>query len=328
MASSPNIQEQTVRGFVQDASIFFKNMDYIADRVAMMKDNVSKVAKITKYRPGDWFRDEAKVRAPGTRAARGTHVLDEVNIDPLQFAFAKEVTDEDVAAEGDSLTPQINLQQDAVEFTADKIDLKKEKRVSQLIKDTTWADGNAAGEDVAGLWAPGASNTFLADIRNAKATIRDKTGVIPNVLVIDYTTFESLIEEDTINNKINQTQLGVLTSQLLAQILNLEEVLVAKSIENTANEVSGADSFTSANIWETNAGKGAAFVFFRPKKIGLKTPAALGQFRVRMPNGQGRQTTTWREPAEHQWVYESAEDTDIVSLHANLGYQFIDTFLT
>ncbi len=323
---APAIQEQTVRGFVQDASIFFKNMNYIADRVAMIKDNVSKVAKITKYRPGDWFRDAAGVRSPGTRANRGTHVLDEVNINPLQFAFAKEVTDEDVASEGDFNTPPINLQADAVEFTADKIDLKKEKRVSQLIKDTTWADGNAAGEDAAGLWAPGGSNTMIADVRNGKATIRSKTGVIPNVLIIDYTTFESLIEEDTISDKIKHTRLGVLTEQLLAQILGLDEVLVARSIENTANEVSGADSFTSANIWETNADKGAAFLFFRPQRMGLKVPAALGQFRVKMSNGAGRLTTTWREPAEHQWVYESAEDTDIVALHANLGYQWIDTF--
>lgn len=324
--SSPPIQALTVRGFVQDFSIFFKNMNYIADRVAMIKDNVSKVAKVTKYRPGDWFRDEADVRAPGTRAKRGSHVLDEVNVNPLQFAFAKEVTDEDVAAEGDQLTPTINLQRDAVEFTADKIDLKKEKRVSQLIKDTTWADGNAAGEDVAGLWAPGGANTFLADIRNGKATVRNKTGVIPNVLIIDYTTFESLIEEDTINNKINQTRLGVLTEELLAAIIGVDEVLVAKAIENTANEVSGADAFTSQNVWETNQDKGAAFLFFRPVRMGLKTPAAIGQFRVKMPNGQGRRTMVWREEAEHQWVYETAEDTDIVALHANLGYQFIDTF--
>jgi len=328
MASSPNIQEQTVRGFVQDASIFFINKDYIADKVAMIKDKVSKVAKITKYRPGDWFRDEAQVRAPGTRAQRGTHVLDEVNIDPLQFAFAKEITDEDVKAEGDFNTPPINLQMDAVQFSSDKIDLKKEKRVSQLIKDTTWADGNAAGEDVAGLWAPSGSNTFLADIRNGKATVRDKTGMIPNVLVIDYTTFESLIEEATVLDKIKHTRLGVLTEDLLAGILGLEQVLVAKAIENTANEVSGADSFTSSNIWETNAGKGGAFLFVRPPRMGLKVAAAIGQFRVAMPNGQGRQTRTWREPAEGQWVYESAEDTDIVALHANLGYQFIDTFLT
>ena len=326
--SAPAIQEQTVRGFVQNASIFFKNRNYIADQVALMKDNVCKVAKITKYRPGDWFRDEATVRAPGTRAARGSHELDSVNINPVQYAFAKEVTDEDIASEGDFNTPTINLQQDAVEFTADKIDLKKEKRVSQLIKDTTWADGNAAGEDAAGLWAPGGSNTMISDVRNAKAVIRNKTGMIANTLVIDYTTFESLIEEATINDKIKHTRLGVLTEDLLAQLLGLKKVLVGRSIENTANEVSGADAFTSSNIWETNAAKGGAFLFYNPPSMGLKVAAALGQFRVKMPNGQGRQTTTWREHAEHLWVYESAEDTDIVALHANLGYQWIDTFST
>lgn len=326
--SNPAIQSITVRGFIQDASIQFRNKDYIADRVALIKDNVSKKAKIAKYRPGDWFRDEADVRAPGTRAKRGSHVLDEVNINPVQYAFAKEVTDEDVEAEGDFNTPPINLQQDAVEFTADKIDLKKEKRVSTLIKDTTWADGNAAGEDAAGLWAPGGSNTMIADVRNGKATIREKTGMIPNVLVIDYETFDQLIEEATIVDKIKHTQTAVMTEELLARVLGLDEVIVAKAIENTDPKINGADSFTSANVWETNAGKGGAFLFYRPPSMGLKVAAALGQFRCRMPNGQGRRTMTWREEAEHQWVYETAEDTDIVAIHANLGYQWIDTHTT
>ena len=328
MSTSPRVQELTVRGFLQDASIRFKNTDHIADRVTLMVDNVSKIAKLTKYNVGDWFRDEASVRAPGTRAVRGGFVLGSVNIDPLQFAFAKEITDEDKLAEGDFNTPPINLISDAIEYATEKIDLKKEVRTSQLIKDTTWSDGNAAGEDVGGLWAPGASNTFLADIRNAKTTVQGKTGAIPNVLVMDYLTFENIKEEDTIGEKIKYTQQDVRTEELIARLLQIDEVLIGKSIKNTANEKDGVDTFTSENIWETNAGKGGAFLFFRPKKLGLKTMAALGQFRTKMPNGKPRQTTFWREPAEHQWVYETAEDTDIALIHANLGYQWIDTFLT
>jgi len=179
----PNMHELQVRSFIQDASILMKNDEdsLIADRVAPIVDGVSKKAKIAKYRVGEWFRDGAEIRAPGAEAARSGYNIDSVDVSPKQFAHATEVHDEDVEAENHDAAPPLNNQQDAIQWNVNKIDLKKEIRVSQLIKDTTWADGNAAGEDAAGLWAPGGSNTFLADIRNGKATIQSKTGKIPNV---------------------------------------------------------------------------------------------------------------------------------------------------
>ena len=328
--SNPSMHEIQVRGFLQDASILMKNEeeDLIADKVALLKDGVSKKAKIAKYRVGEWFRDEAGIRAPGTEANRADFNIDEVNIDPKQYAMAKEVHDEDVEAENHFNPPPLNNQQDAIQWNVNKIDLKKEIRVASLIESTTWADGNATGEDAAGLWAPGGSNTFIADVRRGKHTVRGLTGKVPNTLVIDYQTFESLAEEATIAEKIKYTQLGVITPQLIAALVGVNEVLVGKAIKNTANEKEEADAFTASNIWETNADKGGAFLFYKPKQMGLKTAAALGQFRTKMPGGRGRLTSSWREQSKHQWVYETAEDTDITVMHANLGFQWIDTFAT
>jgi len=313
---------------MSDVSIQFRNRNYIADRVAMIKDNVSHKSQVTKYDPGFWFRDEAELRAPGSRAARGGFTTSAVNVTTKQYAFAKEVTQEDLDSEDMVGAPPLPMVQDAIEYASDKVDLKKEKRVSQLIKDTTWADGNSGGEDAGGLWAPSGSNTFLADIRNGKAVIQSKTGLVPNKMWIDYETFELLKEEDTILEKIKYTQRGVLTADLMAALLGLDEVMVAQTIENTANEDDGADAFTAANVWETNAGKGAGFLFYAPPRMGLKTAAALGQFRVKQQNGTGRLTRSFREEAEDQWVYEVREDTDITVLHENLGYHWIDTNAT
>jgi len=325
--ANPDVRASTVRGPMQDVSIQFKNRAYIADGVATIKDNVSHKSKIPKYSPGYWFRDEAKLRAPGTRAARGDFKLEYVNVTTEQYAFAKEVTYEDVQSESDSNTPTLNMQQDAIEYAADKIDLKKEIRTADLMKATTWADGNVGGEDAGGLWAPSGSNTFLADIRNGQETIRSNTGYKPNVLAMDFDTYNQLKEEDTILEKIKYTQRGVLTRELLASLLDLDEVLVAEAIKNTANEAT-TDALTAANVWETNAGKGFGFLFYRQARLGLKTAAAMGQFRMRQENGGGRLTRSWYEKAEDQWVYEVREDTDIVAIHANLGYHWIDTNAT
>ena len=150
----------------------------------------------------------------------------------------------------------------------------------------------------------------------------------PNKLLIDFGTYNSLKEESTVLDKIKYTERGVLTKELLAAILELDEVLIGEAIKSTAKETKSGTDFTAANIWEKNAGKGSAFLFHSPSAMGLKTPSAGCQARVAYENGAVRRTTTWREAAEHQDVYEVAEETDIVITGADLGFLWYDTLLT
>jgi len=326
---APNVKELMVSGPLQNISIAFKNMDYIADRVFPILDGADPKAKITVYNKGDWFRDEAAIRAAGTRAARGGYKIDEVSVATKEFAFAKEVTDEDRRFAQLKNAPPLRPDEDAIEYAADKVDLKKEVRVASLITAGTWADGNVGGEDAAGLWSPaGDTNTFLADIKKAKLSIKGKTGKTPNVLVLDDATYLSLAECAAILDKIKYTQRGVMTKELLAAMLELDEVLVGRAVKSTAKEKKAGTDFTGANVWEVNAGKGMGFLFYRAPKLGLKVATAGLQARIAYEDGQPRRVTTWREPAEHQDVYEVAEETDIVCVHADLGYLFCDTYAT
>ena len=198
-----------------------------------------------------------------------------------------------------------------------------------MITGGTWADGNVAGEDAGGLWAPkGDTNTFLDDITLGRKAIQSVSGVDANCLALDYATYEALKQCAAVLDKIKYTQRGVLTADLLAALLDLEEVMVGKAIVNTAKENKGGTSFTSKYIWEVNAGKGMGFLFHRPAAPGRKVPAPGYQARTAYEDGQPRRTTTWREAAEHQDVYEVAEESDIVLVDAALGYLWKDTFLT
>lgn len=326
---APNVKEQLVSGPLQNISIAFKNPEYIADRVFPILDGADPKAKITVYNKGDWFRDEAGIRAAGTRAARGGYKMDEVSVATKEYAFAKEVTDEDRRFSKLKNAPPLRPDEDAIEYATDKIDLKKEVRVAGLITAGTWADGVAGGEDADGLWSPpGSTNTFLADITKAKKAVKGKTGKTPNVLVLDDATYMALAECEAILEKIKYTQRGVMTKDLLAALLELDEVLVGKAIKNVAKETKAGTEFTGVNIWEVNAGKGMGFLFYRAPKLGLKVATAGLQARIAYEDGQPRRVTTWREPAEHQDVYEVAEETDIVLVHADLGYLFKDTYAT
>ena len=324
----PNVKEQIVSGPLAGVSIAYRNRDYIADKVFPVLDGADPKAKITKYQKGAWFRDEAGIRAAGTRAKRGGYPITTVSIATDEYAYAKEVTDEDrrfVAAQG---APVLQPEQDAIEFCTDKIDLKKEVRVADLIKDTTWIDANADGEDAEGGWAAGDGNTFLADIATGKKTIQLNTGVDPNVLIIDFQTYLSLKEESTILDKIKYTQRGVFTAELLAALLELDEVLVGKAIYSSAEETQAGDDFTGARIWEVNANKGMGFLFYRVPRVGLKALTAGMQVRIAYEGVGPRRISTWREQAEHQDVYEVAEETDILAVAADCAYKWCDTYAT
>jgi len=324
----PDIREQLVAGPLANVSVAYQNDEYVADQVFPILDGADPKAKITKYLKGAWFRDEAGVRAPGTRARRGGYVLTPVSVSTKEYAFAKEVTDEDRRFAQSKNAPPLKPDQDAIEFASDKVDIRKERRVASIITAGTWLDGTAGGQDAEGLWSPaGDTNTFLVDISTGKKALK-AIGVIATDLIIDYDTYESLKHCEAILDKIKYTQRGVLTKDLLAAILELKEVHIGSAIYSDAEETAAGDDFNAVDIWTVNAGKGMGFLYRKPPKLGLKVLTAGLQVRIAYEDGGPRRTSTWREPAEHQDVYEVAEETDIVQVCADCGYLWKDTYAT
>ena len=322
-----DVKGAMVAGPLANVSVQYRDKGYIGDGVFPIIERVPAKAKITVYKKGAYFRDEAEIRAPRTRAPRGSLITDSIDVLPKEYAFASEVTDEDRKHAKQQGAPPIQPDQDAIELSSDKIDLKKEVRVAGLVLGGTWS--GVAGEDAAGLWAPNdATNTFIADVLARIETIRSATGLRPNKLVIDFGTYNALKKLDALLDRIKYTQRGILSADLIAAMFDLEEVLIGEAIKSTAKEKKDGTDFTAANIWEKNAGKGAAFLYYAPKTPGLKIPSAGYQCREWYDNGLARRTETWRENAEHQDVYEVAESTDIVQVGADLGFLWYDTLLT
>jgi hypothetical protein len=323
-------QEIIIAGPLKNVSIAYRNRLYVADSVFPLIPNVPLEAKMARYLKGAWFRDEAMMRGPGGEAGRGGYPVDYLDIILKEFAYAKEVTDEDRQIAAQQNAAPLQPDQDAVEFATDKINLKREVRVANLVKLGVWSSIAAGGTDAGGAWAAGAGNTFLADVKAKKALIQKNTGFNPNALLIDNGTYMSLTEEATVLDKIKYTQKGVLTKELLAAILDLDEVIVAGAVISTAVEKKAGTDFTAALIWEVNAGKGMGFLFYRPPAPGLKMPSAGYIARGGDTQGfsAGMRLTTWREASRHQDVYEAAEKLDIVATGLDLGYMWKDTLLT
>jgi len=331
--SDPN--SLIVRGTLQNVSVQYRNAQYVADDLFPIIDGVHKQAKVAKYVKGAWFRDEAEVRAPGSPASVGEFRMGTHNLDPVNFAHATMVTDEEREAANEPGSLPIQPDIDAVEYIANALDLKREIRTAALLHATDWNGVGAGGEDAAGGWghATAASDTFLADMKTGRDTILAATGLLPNTLFLSYPAWSALQIAPALLDLMYPQKIdanSLITLPALAALAQVERVIVGAAVKNTADETVADDGWTSVNIWGTSGSetKGVGFLYYRPAAPGLKQASAGYQYRLKKKNGAGRISTTWRENARHADMYDSEEDVDISAVCLDCGYMWKDTATT
>lgn len=325
----PELQEgQGVRGWLQKASVGYKNMATIADDVyprILMPTNKAKLAL------WDYAYDlttEALQRARGTESAVREREFTSVDVNTYQYGISEKITDEDLQDAGvpDGSTPPMDMQMDAVESNAHDLDLRQEVAVAADVVAATMI--TAAGvSDADGNWAPpGSTNTFVADMLTAinahQAYGTDSSSLR---LAVDYKSWQALKLCDDLRDYVKYTSQESVTTEMVAGWFNINKVVVGGMVQNTANE--GATA-TMAQAWEVTAGKGMGFIYAYPKRISLKMLAVGAQPIHKMPNGQARQTDRYYDKAKHTWVFESREDIGTQALTPKAGYLWADTYAT
>ena len=216
--------------YMQSADMF------VADRV-FPKVNVQKQSdRYFVYLKEDWFRDEAELRAPATESAGGGYELDNTPTYFCQkYAYHKEVTEEDRVNADNTLNPD----KDAVDFVSQKLLLRREVLWSQqYFRPNIWnneeAGGAAIGVGVDFVQWDLPGSTPIEDITNAIMTIASQTGYRPNKLVLGARVYAALKNHDDILGRIVFTQRGIVTPDILASLLDVDEVLVTWAVQNTA----------------------------------------------------------------------------------------------
>lgn len=334
----PTPKSAHIDAALSNLSILHKNQNYIADRVFPTVPVMKQSDYFFKFLKGAWFRNEAGVRGPGANAPRGGYVLTSDTYSCKEYAFAHPIPIELLNNADVALRPFDT----GVAFATDKILLAKEKIVSDLvITSSNWTSSN----DAEGGWAAttdGSGNTFIADVLAAKRTIRQLIGVYPNVMLMDSKTFENCKQEFTVLERIKYTgtqgRPADVTAQTLAQLFELEEVLIGTTIYSSAEEVIAGTDFTAVDLWEATATKGSCFLYYRPPAAGLEIPSAGYCFnwgnRAQGAGGQSsqggpyRSVRRWWEDSPKQWVIEASECFDAKVTSADAGYLFYDTILT
>ena len=166
--------------------------------------------------------------------------------------------------------PSLNPVERATENLTDLILLDREKRVADLVfQNATYPSTQRVTLSGTSQWSDAANSDPLVAITNAM----DVPIIRPNRLVLGRATWTSLSRHPKIVAAVNggttQAGAGIARRQQVADLFELEEVLVGESFLNTAKKGQAA---TMTRVW----GKHAALLYIDPLSLGATGRVTFG----------------------------------------------------
>ena len=301
--ATPTTQQVHIDNALTNISIAYKNANYIADQIFpnVPVNHISN--KYFIFTKSDWYRDEAALRAPGTRAQRVDYNISTGNYTCLEYAVAKGVADEVVMNADTPLRPMA----EATEYVTDKLQLRKEKDVADLaFGNSVWSSSATPGT----LWSNDSSDP-IGDVNLAVDTVIQAIGRKPNKGVLGRGLWRHLIKHpdllDRVRGGATNGNPAIVSPILIAQLFELEQILVGDSVIDSAAE--GATA-SRAYVWGNHM-----LVAFVAGSASLMTPSAGYIFQFK-----SRQAATYREDQEHQSIVEILENWDAKVTATDAGY--------
>lgn len=194
---------------------------------------------------------EALLKLPDTkRAMRGNYGRDDWEYERGKFACDENGWEEPVddgerkLVEGEIYTGAADEM--AVDRSMGIVMKSQEKRIADKVFNATNFTANAVTTE----WDTAATCTPVDDVNDGINTVRMTCGMLPNALVISFSTFLNLKVADQVVDKLKYTFPGIdlnrMTSAQLAQVFNVDRVLVGGSVYDSAKKGKAA---SISDLW-------------------------------------------------------------------------------
>lgn len=208
--------------------------DFIASKVFPIVPVKKQSDRYFQYDKKQWYRSNSKKRAPGTESAGGGFDIDNT---PTYFAdvFAihKDVDDQTRANQDQP----VDLDRDASRWVTQQNLLKQEQEfVSTFFQTGIWI-GSSTGTDIvpATKWDAAGSDP-VDDILLEKDSVKEKTGFMPNTLVVTPQVHRALKSNAAILDRIKHTHGKSITEEMLAGLFEVSRYFVARATNDLAPE--------------------------------------------------------------------------------------------
>jgi len=223
--------------FVQDSS------NFVANRAASLITVNKQTDIYVTYDRGYFWRDEAQARPLGGRPQQVGYKLSSGVYTATEYAL-EHVVDDRQRANADE---PIRLDENATTLLTQKNMIKQDRVWAQrFFTSGVWStEFSGVGSTPTGtqfLQFQDAASTPIETIDAAKERILRATGFMPNTLVLGSGVKRVLRSHPDISDRIKYTQQGVADDAILASLFEVDNVIVARSVYNSAME-GATDSF-------------------------------------------------------------------------------------
>ena len=282
MPNNPNRSQIHIDRPLTDVSIAYTQdvSNFVNEKVFPVINVGKQSDKYFTYDKGDALRVHTDVRNAGSESAGAGFDLNTENFFCDTFALHTEIADED----RDNADDPLDLDTDSTEFLTHDILMKKEMDFfAKYFKAGVWEN------DFTGVGATPGAGEFLqwdltgsepvADVKAWVRAINASTGASRKnmTLTISPDVWDVLAEHADIIDRIKHTETGILTEDIVAQVMGIKQILVAEGVVNSAakGQTEAVDYMATPK---------SALLTYAPAKAGKKRPSAGYTFKWRNYN--------------------------------------------
>lgn len=230
MPGQPSLRDVHISVPLTNVSIAYQQDEsvYVADKVFPMVPVQNQSDVYYRYNKSDFFRDEARKRAPGTESAGGGFTLSTSTYAAEIYAFHQDIPDP-IRANADSI---LSLDTAVTKLVTQRLLIRRER-----IWATTFFTSGVWGTDITptNLWDTANGNP-LVDVEVGKLAILRKTGLMPNTLILSPEVVSKLRDNAKIRDQFKYTSADSIDLAMMARYFNIERVLVVNAVYDTAVE--------------------------------------------------------------------------------------------
>jgi hypothetical protein len=261
----PVITDLHVDGLLTPISILYMNEDdaFVVDKAFPIVPVRKQSDKVAKYTKEFWFRDEAKIRAPGTEThGSGYEVDTSTTYYANNYGFHLDVPDEERKNYDQPFDPD----NDATMLVVEKMKLVRENKfATDNFTTSVWATDVVGGTDFT-KWSDYANSAPIEDVETGREAIYSSTAREANKMLIGRAVWSKLKHHPDFIERIKYSQKGVLTAEIVASILDIEQILIGKVIKTATIE---GQTATFSYVFGKHC-----LLLHTPRRPGLRVPTA------------------------------------------------------
>jgi hypothetical protein len=222
---------------------------YVADQIFPALSVVEKSGLIPRWRKEEWFKNITRPRAPGTES-QGSGFAPDTNLTYFCQNYATHIQLPDEIRMNQQ--NPFNVEQAATDLVATRLKLYKEITfATNFFAASKWATDLTPTD----LWNDYANSDPIGDIETGKDAIHAVSGVEAKTFAMGRYVWTKLRHHPDFLERIKYTQKAVVTTDLIASLLELDKVLIGRALYLTSGETppAGTPSPTLSYVFGKHA---------------------------------------------------------------------------